>query len=40
MTLVYADDVSILVRSVHAIKKNTEALVFANKEAGLYVNAD
>jgi hypothetical protein len=36
MALVYADDVSILVRSVHAI----EALVVASKEAGLYVNAD
>jgi hypothetical protein len=35
--LVYADDVNILGRSVHAIKKNTEALVVANKESGLEV---
>jgi hypothetical protein len=30
--LVYADDVNILGRSVHAIKKNAEALVVATKE--------
>jgi hypothetical protein len=33
--LVYADDVNILGRSVHAIKKNTEALVVTSKEIGL-----
>ena len=38
--LVYADDVNILGGSVHTIKKNTEALVFARKETGLEVNAD
>jgi len=38
--LFYADDVNILSRSVHTIKKNTEALVVANKEAGIEVNAD
>jgi hypothetical protein len=32
--LVYADDVNILGGSVHAIKKNTEALVIAGKEIG------
>jgi hypothetical protein len=38
--LVYADDVNILGGSVHAIKKNTEALVVASKEIGLEVNAE
>jgi hypothetical protein len=38
--VVYADDVNILVGSVHAIKKNTEALVVASKEIGLEVNAE
>jgi len=38
--LVYADDVNILGGSVHAIKKNTEALLVGSKEIGLEVNAD
>jgi hypothetical protein len=38
--LVYADDVNILGGSIHAIKKNTEALVVASKESGLEVNAE
>jgi hypothetical protein len=38
--LVYADDINILGGSVHAIKKNTEALVVASKEIGLEVNAE
>jgi hypothetical protein len=38
--LVYADDVRILGRSLHTIKKNTEALEVASKEAGLEVNTD
>ena len=38
--LVYADDVNILGRSVHTIKKNTKALVFAGTEIELDVNAD
>jgi hypothetical protein len=38
--LVYADDVNILGGSIHAIKKNTEALVVASKETGLEVNAE
>jgi hypothetical protein len=38
--LVYADDVNILGRIIHAIKKNTEALVVTNKEIGLEVNAE
>jgi hypothetical protein len=38
--LVYADDINILGGSVHAIKKNTEAVVVASKEIGLEVNAE
>jgi hypothetical protein len=38
--LVYADDVNILGWSVHTIRKNTEALVIANNEIGLEVNAE
>jgi hypothetical protein len=38
--LVYADNVNILGGSVHAIKKNTEAVVVASKEIGLEVNAE
>ena len=33
------DDVNILGRTVHTIKKNTETLVVASKEIGLEVNA-
>jgi hypothetical protein len=36
----YADDVNILGGSVHAVQKNTEALVAATKEIGLEVKAD
>jgi hypothetical protein len=36
----YADDDDILGGSVHAVKKNTEALVAATKETGLEVNAN
>jgi hypothetical protein len=38
--LAYADDVNVLGGNVHAVKKNTEALVAAAKEIGLEVNAD
>jgi hypothetical protein len=38
--LVYADDVNILGRSIHSIKKYAEALVIASKEIGLEVNAE
>jgi hypothetical protein len=38
--LVYADDVNILGGSVHAIKKNTAALVVTSKEIGLEVTAE
>jgi len=36
----HANDANILGRSVHTIKKNTEALVVASKEICLEVNAD
>jgi len=36
----HANDANILGRSIHTIKKNTEALVIASKEIGLEVNAD
>jgi hypothetical protein len=38
--LAYADDVNVLGGNVHAVQKNTEALVAATKEIGLEVNAD
>ena len=38
--LVYADDIDVLGRSVHVIKKNTAALVVGSKETRLEVNAD
>jgi len=38
--LVYADDVNILGRSVHTIKKNTKVLLVGSKEIGLEVNTD
>jgi len=38
--LVYGDDVNMLGGSVHTVKENTQALVFASKETGLGVNID
>ena len=38
--LVCADDVSMLGGIVHALKRNTDALVVSSKENGLDVNAD
>ena len=38
--LAYVDDVNILGGSIHTVKENAEALVVANKEIGLDVNAD
>jgi len=38
--LAYANDVNILGRSVHTVKKNARTLVAAAKEIGLEVNAD
>jgi hypothetical protein len=38
--LAYADDVNILVGSVHTVKENDEALLVTTKEIGLEVNAD
>jgi len=38
--LVYVEDVNLLGKSVHAIKKNREALLVASKETGLKVIAD
>jgi hypothetical protein len=37
---IYFDDVNISGRGVHAVKKNTEALVVASKEIRPEVNAD
>jgi len=36
----HVNNANILGRSVHTVKKNTEALVIASKEIGLEVNAD
>jgi hypothetical protein len=38
--LVYAVDINILGRSVHTVKKKTEALVVTTKQTGLEVNAE
>jgi hypothetical protein len=38
--VIYADDISILGRSIHTINKNTKALVVASKEIGLAVSSD
>ena len=38
--LAYADDVNILVGSVHTVKENAEVLIVARREIGLEVNAD
>jgi len=38
--LVHADDVNILVESIHTLKENAEALVAATREIGLEVSAD
>jgi hypothetical protein len=38
--LVNAYDVNILARSLHTMKENTEALLFASKDTGLEVNAN
>jgi hypothetical protein len=38
--LVYVGDVNILGGNIHTVQKNTEALVVANKEIELEVNAD
>jgi len=38
--LLFYADVSILGGSAHNLKENAEALIMANKEIGLEVNAD
>jgi hypothetical protein len=38
--LVFADDVNILGRSIHTIRKNTEALIVASEGTGLEKNGD
>jgi hypothetical protein len=37
--LLYGNDVNVLGRSVHTIKKNKEALIVASMEIGLEINA-
>jgi hypothetical protein len=38
--LVYADDINLLEDNIDSIKKNTETLIEANKEADLEINAE
>jgi hypothetical protein len=38
--LVYANDVNIMGRSIHSIKKNVEDVMIASKEIDLEVNAE
>jgi hypothetical protein len=38
--LVYADDVNLLGDNMDTVKKNTETLIYANKEVGLEVNTE
>jgi len=38
--LVYANDINILGRSIHTIKKNIESFVVASKQTGIEVIAD
>jgi hypothetical protein len=38
--LVYVYDVNILVRSIHTVRKNTEASLITSKEIGFQVNAE
>ena len=38
--LIYPDDISILVGSIHTLKRNTGALLVSSKESGLEVNDD
>jgi len=40
ITVDHANDANILNRSVHTVKKNTEALVTVSEKIGLEVNAD
>jgi hypothetical protein len=36
----YANDVKLLVENINIIEKNTEALLYSSKEAGLKVNEE
>jgi preprotein translocase subunit SecD len=38
--LIYADNVTTLGESIHAVRKNTEAFLVASKATGLEVNAE
>ena len=40
LLVVSADDINIMGRSIHTIKKNTDTLVVASKETGLELNTD
>jgi len=38
--LVYADNINMMSRSIHTIKKNKDTVVLPSKETGLEVNAE
>lgn len=38
--LVYADDVTLLVKNINTVKRNTDVLLDASKDVGLEVSAE